>query len=241
MPFDPFSLVSGGLSLLGGVINNQSSMDRQMQSQAFSAQQAQNQMEFQERMSNTAYTRAVSDMKNAGLNPMMMFGGGSAASSPGGAAGSGQLSQSHDVMTPAVSSALQHARLSNELETAVLQRDNIAKDTRLKVAAGNLRDAETVKELASVPGVEATSKILGNHVAESVNQRITAEKERPYIDSSLKSILAPTGKAAQDIYKLIPPVKFNVNSGRSAERGWIGGNELDVSRNNSSFNARFGQ
>jgi hypothetical protein len=53
----------------------------------FSNKQATRQMRFQERMSNSAYQRAMQDMKKSGLNPLLAYTQGG-ASSPGGAAGS---------------------------------------------------------------------------------------------------------------------------------------------------------
>ena len=54
----------------------------------FSADQANINRAFQERMSNTAYQRSMDDMREAGLNPMLaaMKGG---ASTPGGSAATG--------------------------------------------------------------------------------------------------------------------------------------------------------
>ena len=58
----------------------------QADNNAWSAQQAQKQMNFQATMSDTAHQREVADLKRAGLNPVLSAGG-NGASQPSGAAG----------------------------------------------------------------------------------------------------------------------------------------------------------
>ena len=48
----------------------------EQEANAFTAQQAQNQMDFQQQMRDTQYQSAVADMRAAGVNPALMYGSG---------------------------------------------------------------------------------------------------------------------------------------------------------------------
>jgi len=108
-------------SAFGQHMANRQNVKLSREGMAFEADQVAKQMQFQERMSGSAYQRATADMRLAGINPMLAYAQGG-ASTPGGGAASGAAATVQDVVGPAVASAQGARRLKEELQLMQAER-----------------------------------------------------------------------------------------------------------------------
>lgn len=184
------------------------------QATAASAQQARDQMAFQERMSSTAYQRAMADMAAAGLNPSLAYQQGG-ASTPGGAQGQVYKAQAAQLADQAMNSVSarelndEHQRnvradtrnKGAEYDNKILEGGRISEDTKRLIAAkrqaeaaAGYSDAQTALSEATTRNVEAQLPEIAARVKKLQAEGKSAEAQAAYDLWRTKGMvtLAPT-------------------------------------------------
>lgn len=162
------SIISGGLGAIGASRTNSANrriayernqFERQEAATArnwsgveavrlrdFQRQQAQQQMDFQDRMSSTAVTRRMKDMQKAGINPILA--GKYDASSPAGAMGTGAMPNTAKANSQGYTAINEIQPFLENLGTALSLRKLAAESEKAEHDAGI---SENVKKLGA-PG-----------------------------------------------------------------------------------------
>ena len=156
--FDVGAFAGGALNYFGAQAANRANKKMAREQMAFQQASTREQMAFQERMSSTAYQRAVQDMKQAGINPILAYNQGG-ASSPSGASSVGAKADQINPMSGALSTALDVRRAKAEI--ANLHEQNVNLKEMNKQIASQTRLNNTNSALAAVAAKLKETEIPG--------------------------------------------------------------------------------
>lgn len=205
-------------SLLGGFFQ----ADAQREANAVNQSNSREQMNFQRFMSDTSHQREVSDLSKAGLNPVLSASRG--ASTPAGSVSVAQpvnhLSGLADGVSKGVSTAIDKARLDNELKSADADRKLVAAQTATAGTQAQLNSANATTAQANAKRAEMETRALEKQFP-ALDQEVEYRKEynqkrRKFIDNELlQRQVSPWISSGKDLMNMFVP-RIRIEGGHSS-------------------------
>lgn len=193
-------ILGAGSSLLGPLFENGFAEEAAHAQRHFSSREALLNRDFQERMSNTAYQRAVSDMKAAGLNPMLAYSQGP-ASTPSGATGA------------PVAQHVPKVDIGPQQFVAAAQVQRVDAETDALKAEAERRRAETDEIRQRTPTHGVTRDHLRQQITESIERVGEIAANTRYLFQQTQTSAVNEAKQQQEIRNLreqVPQIQATV-------------------------------
>lgn len=200
----------GAMGAAAGLAGSALGVWGQSQTNALNAKEAQKNRDWQERMSNTAHQREVSDLRAAGLNPILSATGGSGASVGHGAQATminplGEVAEGiHNARRYAgverkqlsLQKDIQDAQIARERSTADLNASNTALSDQQRIKTMLDQRVSSALELKTLQDVD-TSRYQANALAAAAGR--DGALSRLYGAQAL-NVMADTDLKKVDLY-----------------------------------------
>jgi hypothetical protein len=209
------SIISAGAQLAGGLLASRSAKQQNEAQIGLSREQ----MDFQERMSNTAYQRAMADMKAAGLNPILAYKQGG-ASSPGGAMPN-VVSEDlplAQAIPESVSSALSAARLEQELRNMETTRIATEKQGHAAVKQAS-KDEALANESVTRTHANNMNNVILRDTMDAIKESTNASAKRVRSQASTDEQLLRQNEWLRKLGTVMRELGISGNSAMSTAKG----------------------
>lgn len=217
------SIIGGGLGMIGAHQNNVQARRRQGDAQNFAREEADRDRAWMEEQSSTAYQTAMTDMRAAGLNPMLAFQqGGASGGRPAGqspAAGAPM----ENVVDKGISSAFEKRRVKMEADRLQSDIDLSNVQEELGTQQAKLVELEQSRAQRETEQIETQTAIERAQIpavrAEAEARRQQAKQTKKYMEVDNMDPIRNSPLRVLPMYrKLLEAIKSRANRPRRGFR-----------------------